>query len=74
MILQRMMITAARLAVRQAANNPAVRKKAAVLASQSLEAARPALLKSARKAGEMTRAAKAEIRKGTEAFKKGRQE
>lgn len=74
MILRRLMLTAARLAVRQAANNPAVRKKAADIASQSLEAARPGLLKGARKAGEVTRAAKEEIRKGKQAFKKGRQD
>lgn len=74
MILRKLMITAARLAVQQAASNPAMRRKMGQLAGQSLERARPALLKAARKAGEMSRAASTEIAKGKKAFKQGRQE
>ena len=45
----------------RAAQNPHVQKQAGKIAGQAVEKARPALLKGARRAGELTRAARDEI-------------
>ena len=55
-----------------AAQNPAVRREASKIASETLEKSRPTLLKGSRKLGEITRAAGKEIRTGIDKFDKSR--
>ena len=54
------------------AQNPKVREEASKVAAETLDKSRPAILKTSRKLGELTRAAGKELREGVEKFEKGR--
>ena len=53
MLIRRLVVTA----LMRVAQNPAVQKKAGEVAGKALDAARPSLLRTSRKAGEFTRKA-----------------
>ncbi|MGB2438882.1 MAG: hypothetical protein ACPIB4_07415, partial [Candidatus Puniceispirillaceae bacterium] len=57
MLIRRLVVTA----LMRVAQNPAVQKKAGELAGKALDAARPSLLRTSRKAGELTRKAAKKI-------------
>ena len=57
MLIRRLVVTA----LMRIAQNPAVQKKAGELAGKTLDAVRPSLLRTSRKAGELTRQAAKKI-------------
>ena len=57
MLIRRLVVTA----LMRVAQNPAVQKKAGEVAGNALDAARPSLLRTSRKAGEFTRKAAKKI-------------
>ena len=57
MLIRRLVVTA----LMRVAQNPAVQKKAGEVAGKALDAARPLLLRTSRKAGELTRQAAKKI-------------
>ena len=57
MLIRRLVVTA----LMRVAQNPAVQKKAGEVAGKALDAARPSLLRTSRKAGELTRQAAKKI-------------
>lgn len=58
--------------VSAAAQNPDVRRQAGKVATSTLEKSRPAILKTSRKLGQLTRAAGQEFKDGIDKFKKGK--
>ncbi len=67
MILRRLLFSA----VKMAASNPAVQKKAAELTRKAVTKARPGLLKASRRAGELVRTTSDELADGVKQFKQG---
>ena len=57
MLIRRLVVTA----LMRVAQNPAVQRKAGEVAGKALDAARPALLRTSRKAGELARQAAKKI-------------
>ena len=67
MIIRKLLFTA----LRMAAQNPSVRRQAVKAADKAVEAARPSLLKTSRRAGEAVRSASDELKEGVKKFKAG---
>ena len=67
MILRRLLFSA----VKMAASNPAVQKRATELTRKAVTKARPGLLKASRRAGELVRTTSDELADGVKQFKQG---